>query len=93
MSKQLINNDSVVINKQQAFEYLLNKKSGFKKDLRISEELFNEFCLVGYIKQGMDGNWAERWHLTKFGECQIQSYLSFFKKADELSEIYKSLSR
>ena len=83
----------IISAKRTAFEYLMEHKCGSVSELQISEELFNEFCLVVYIRQGMDGSWNERWHLTEHGEHQISSYIDFFQRTDELLKIGQELSK
>lgn len=77
--------------RKTACEYLLKKDNGTKKELieEIDEELFNEFRLIGYFKEGVDGSLAERWKLTDFGKSQIRSYLEFYKISEELRAVVK----
>lgn len=62
----------------QAYRYLFNMRQGKTEELikEIGPALFDEFRLVGYIKEGMSGKWVERWQLTKFGENQISTYIN-----------------
>lgn len=66
------------IKRGQAYRYLFNTRQGKTEELikEIGSILFDEFRLVGYIKEGMSGNWVERWQLTKFGENQISTYIN-----------------
>lgn len=76
-TEQFMNNPRV-----NAYEYLLDKECGWRKDAEnaVTKKLFRELRNVGYIKEGMDGEWRERWSLTEFGESQIRSYVDLFKR-------------
>ena len=75
--------------RQKAYTYLIEKKCGYREDLikKITEELFDEFCLIGFIREGMDGEWKERWTLTDFGKSQITSHFNFMEKSEKLKSI------
>jgi len=78
-----------VISREDAYNYIYTQKCGTQQTLqaRIGNELFDELCLIGYIKQGMDGSWNERWEITCFGESQIKAYLNFSEKNRELDKL------
>ncbi len=73
----------------EAYEYLSNHKDGTKSDIEseITPKLFEEFCRIGYVQAGMDGNWNERWQITDFGESQIKAYRKFLDKERELDDL------
>ena len=75
--------------RQIAYKYLLEKRSGYRDELIsvITDELFEEFCLIGFITEGMDGEWNERWRLTDFGESQITSHFRFIKVTERLKNL------
>ena len=77
--------------RQKAYEYIIEKKCGYREDLvkQITQELFDEFRLIGFIKEGMDGEWKERWKITEFGKFQITSHFNFIN----ISEKSQSINR
>lgn len=82
-----------MITRKESYLYLINTEKGERKELiqNIGENFFDEFRLIGFIKEGMDGKWIERWQLTPFGKMQINSYLKFQEIDEELDEICKEL--
>ena len=78
-----------VVKRIEAYEYLNEKKSGLKSEIIkvIKQQLFEEFCLVGFIKEGVDGNWNERWQITDFGKSQVTSHLNLIKINQKLESI------
>lgn len=60
-----------------AYNYLLSHRMGTKQAFTsaLGEGYFIDFRNVGYIKEGINGKWEERWQLTDFGEQQVQAYL------------------
>ncbi len=83
--------DKLISNREEAYSYILSTDNGFIDEIEITQDLFNDFCLVGYIKQGMDGDWRERWQVTDFGKSQLQSYINFFDQEQELSDLLSRL--
>ena len=83
----------LINNRIDAYKHILETKCGNKTDLveKITLELFEEFCLVGYIQEGMDGKWNERWQITSFGASQIQTYLNFSQKEKGLDAFIQTL--
>ncbi len=79
--------------RKEAYNYILTEKNGPQNEIlrAIGNDLFQEFCLVGFIKQGMDGAWVERWQITEFGKSQISSYLELYNIKNNLNEIYNSI--
>ncbi len=53
--------------------------------------MFDEFRLVGIIKEGMNGKWVERWMLTTFGKNQIIGEIEFFEMEKELDILCEEL--
>jgi len=82
---------NLIYSREEAYRYILATECGYTNEIGIAPELFEEFCLVGYIKQGMDGEWNERWHITDFGRVQIKSYLNFFDQENELKNLLTNL--
>ena len=78
-----------------AYEYILKEGCGRKDVLlkKIGQDLFDEFCFVGYIKQGMDGNLNERWKLTNFGRSQTKSYFDFKNKTKEIVNEFNAIQK
>ncbi|MDE5610386.1 MAG: hypothetical protein K2I66_08390 [Bacteroidales bacterium] len=77
----------------EAYRYILETKQGFVDEIRISEDLFEDFYRIGYIHLGMDGQWRERWQITDFGESQFQSYLELFDQEADLDDILNELEK
>jgi hypothetical protein len=82
---------TIMTERQIAYDYLIKTKCGYRDDLikKITLELFDEFRLIGFIKEGMDGEWKQRWKITDFGESQITSHLTFIKISEKLKLINK----
>jgi len=80
-------------NRKTAYEYLLDNQCGFRKDLinEIGIDFFNEFRLIGFIKEGMNSDWEKRWEITNFGESQMRSYLNFIDVNEKLKKIKQKL--
>lgn len=78
----------------EAYNYLIKTENGERSEAikKIGEDLFTELRLIGFIKEGMDGNWIERWQITPFGREQINTYLKFEEIDNELDEICKELN-
>lgn len=68
---------------------MLKKNKGTKAELiqEIGADLFNEFRLIGYLKEGVDGALDERWKITEFGKNQISSIKEFYEISDELRAV------
>lgn len=83
-----------MMTKIEAYNYLIKEEKGKRSDVinSIGEDLFTEFRLIGFIKEGMDGNWVERWQITPFGKEQMNTYLKFQEIDRELDEICKELN-
>jgi len=83
----------IIADRKTAYEYLLKKKCGFKKELIdvIGLDFFDEFRLIGFIKEGMDSDWEKRWEITNFGESQMNSYLHFIEVNEKLKKIKQKL--
>jgi len=81
------------IDRKVAYEFLLSKKCGFKNVLIeiIGDNFFNEFRLIGYIKEGMNSDWKERWAITDLGESQMTSYVRFVEVNEKLKLIKEKL--
>ena len=75
--------------REAAYDYMLRKKKGTKAELieEIGADLFNEFRLIGYLKEGVDGTMDERWKITDFGASQIGSYLEFYEISKRLRAV------
>ena len=79
--------------REEAYEYLIKNGQGETKILKkeIGEDIFDELRLIGFIKEGMDGNWVERWQITSFGKEQISAYLKFCEIAKEVERLCKNI--
>lgn len=68
---------------------MLKKNKGTKAELiqEIGADLFNEFRLIGYLKERVDGALDERWKITEFGKNQISSIKEFYEISDELRAV------
>lgn len=84
-------NETKIYDRKEAYKYVLDTDHGFVDEIQIAEELFNDFCYIGYIHLGMDGNWRERWQITDFGRNQFQSYLELFDEEEELDDVLNEL--
>lgn len=73
------------------YEEILRKEKGIKSELEISEEMFEDFCRIGYIQQGMSGEWEETWKLTDFGRKQMTSFVNLVEQGDVLASIEANL--
>lgn len=87
------NQEAKIYDRGEAYKYVLKEDHGFVDEIRISDELFRDFCNIGYIRMGMDGKWRERWQITEFGKEQFQSYLELFDQEEELESILKELDQ
>lgn len=85
------NETAKIYDRGEAYRYVLETKQGFVDEILISEELFKDFCCIGYIRLGMDGKLRERWRITEFGESQFQSYLELFDQEEDLNNILREL--
>lgn len=83
--------EAKIYDRGEAYRYILKTEQGFVDEIRISEELFKDFCYIGYIRLGMDGKWRERWRITDFGKSQFHSYLELFEQEADLNDILKAL--
>ena len=86
------------MNRSEAIKKAYDLGSGIKIDLEkvISEELFNEFCLMGFIKQGVtsvDDSPVGTWSIT---ESLKEEYDFFYKKPGNreklLAENYRRIT-
>lgn len=79
--------------REEAYKYLLETEKGEREDIieKIGKDLFNELRLVGFIKEGMDGKWIQRWKTTSFGIRQMRSYVKFSETDKELDDICSKL--
>lgn len=80
-----------ITDRKKAYEYLLANKCGRRNETTLCDELYKEFCLIGFIKEGMDGNWTPRWQVTDFGTHQMKTYLNFSKVKEKLLLIKEKL--
>lgn len=73
----------------EAYQYLKKNQRGFRDDVieEITEPLFSEFCNVGILSEGLDGNWKARYKVTDFGIEQIDSILKIESLKGELLSI------
>ena len=80
----------IIYNREEAYQYVLDEKHGSVSKLKenLQQEVFNDFLRLGYIKQGMDGEWDERWQLTEFGKEQMESYISLNNQTELLDLIF-----
>lgn len=64
----------------KAYRYIIEEKCGERKMVlkEITPDLFRELLNVGYLKEGMDGDWNKRWRMTEYGEEQIGAYLELY---------------
>lgn len=79
--------------REEAYKYLLRERQGERESIikNIGEDLFTELRLVGFIKEGMDGNWVQRWQITSLGDEQMSSYIEFNEMDKELEKICAEL--
>lgn len=83
----------IIYDRVEAYRAILDSEQhGNVSDLNISRELFRNFCLVGYIQQGVDGAWEKRWKLTDFGRTQMQAHLVLMDFKEQL-EAQKRFAR
>jgi len=77
--------------REVAYEYFsLEKNHGSREEIdekKVSPELFEELCRVGFVSQGVDGRMQDRWQLTDFGKSQIESYLEVSKMIRTLQSL------
>ena len=85
-------NDALISTWKKAYEEVLRYEKGVRSDLEISEEMFDDFCRIGYIQQGMSGDWQETWKLTNFGRKQMKSYIALFNQGERLDSIEADLN-
>lgn len=72
--------------KKEFYQYVLTHENGNTDDTGIKENLglFNQFCSVGFVTQGIDGIGNRRWKITDFGKVQISSYLELVEMKEQL---------
>lgn len=90
MNKTIVD-DTLISKRKEAYEEILRQEKGVRTELKISEALFDDFCRIGYIQQGMTGDWKETWKLTKFGKRQMLSFLNLVKQEERLNSIKTKL--
>lgn len=74
----------MIVNEQRkiAYNYILNQGYGVRQAVieMIGENMFHELCIIGFIKEGVDGEGEERWQLSEFGQSQMIAYLELLNK-------------
>jgi hypothetical protein len=64
------------IDRITAIRYIHTPGKGVKEELisKIGEELYKEFCLLGYISQGVNGSGVKTWIATNLGKKQFDFF-------------------
>lgn len=72
--------------RQKAYKYVLDERKGTQSKLisTIGQELFDEFCILGFITQGADAKWEKRWRITNFGQKQFSDYVELDARMSQL---------
>ena len=74
------------MNKIEAIEFINNQVNGTKTELikEIDKDLYEEFCLLGYIKQGLNGHHQATWKITEQGKSQHD----FYREPTQMEKVY-----
>lgn len=83
------NQENKIYDRVEAYKYVLRHDHGNVADLQksLSSELFEDFLLLGFIKQGMDSKGTERWQVTIFGRGQLRESIRLLEQRDEIADI------
>ena len=83
---------TVLYTLDDAYDYFLHKERGFLSDFEMNKVFFDDFCRVGYIRRGVNGNMQERWQITDFGKSQFQAYLALSEQKKKSEQLIASLA-
>lgn len=78
---------------EDAYAYFLREKNGYVKSFKMDSAMLADFCNVGYIKMGVNGDLQERWQITDFGKSQFRAYLALAKQKKKADTFMASLNK
>jgi hypothetical protein len=60
------------MNRVEAIDFIFKKENGTKNELinKIGERLYKEYCLLGYIQQGINAEHDQTWQKTSLTDFQ-----------------------